>query len=526
MGSGGAPAGLANQRAVRRHNLGVVLRHVSEHGPRSRATIALETGSEQDHGLEPGHRADRARPARRARARAARHGRPARPGRGAVRRRRRRARARDQRRLPRGARARPHGRRAPPQPRRARQPPRAGREGARPARRARDHRARVRARRRAAPGRRDGGAARARGRRERRAAGGAEPRLDGRRAWSTSCASGSSGPPFPLAADNEANLAAMAELWEGTARGLSDVLYVSGEIGVGAGIIVGGELFRGSQGFGGEFGHMTLDPDGRPCACGSRGCLETLAGLEALLEMAGLDASGAATTAGSGEPVAVLAGRARAGDEKALAALREGGRWLGIGIASAANLLNFQAVVLGGFFAQLATVAGLPDRARARDARAGVGLGGAAPAAVHARPGGGGARRGRGVAAARARRPGLGGRRRRGVGSRAVRRALALMAVLAVLPAAPALAAPETSPGRAARHEHPRARRDLRARGRAAPVRLLADRRVGVRHLRARARPCGSGGSTCRTRRTRTSTSARASCSCPTTRSAGAGSCT
>jgi predicted NBD/HSP70 family sugar kinase len=163
------------------------------------------------------------------------------------------------------------------------------------------------------------------------------------------------GPPFPLAADNEANLAALAELWEGTARGLSDVLYVSGEIGVGAGIIVRGELFRGAQGFGGEFGHMTLDAGGRPCACGSRGCLETLAGLEALLETAGLDAREAATTAGSGEPVAELAARARMGDERALAALRDAGHWLGIGIASAANLLNFQAVVLGGFFAQLAT---------------------------------------------------------------------------------------------------------------------------------------------------------------------------
>jgi predicted NBD/HSP70 family sugar kinase len=164
-----------------------------------------------------------------------------------------------------------------------------------------------------------------------------------------------SGPSFPLAADNEANLAALAELWEGTARGLSDVLYVSGEIGVGAGIIVRGELFRGSQGFGGEFGHMTVDPNGRPCACGSRGCLETIVGLEALLSAAGLDPSGAATTAGSGEPVSDLAGRARMGDEQALAALRDAGRWLGLGIASAANLLNFQAVVLGGFFAQLAT---------------------------------------------------------------------------------------------------------------------------------------------------------------------------
>ena len=176
------------------------------------------------------------------------------------------------------------------------------------------------------------------------------------------------GPAFPVAADNEANLAALAELWEGTARGLRDVLYVSGEIGVGAGIVVGGELFRGAQGFGGEFGHMTMDPGGAPCACGSRGCLETVAGLEALLAMAGLDPEGAATTAGSGAPVSELATRARAGDEAALAALRECGRWLGIAIASAANLLNFQAVVLGGFFAQLATWLASPI-ARELDAR-------------------------------------------------------------------------------------------------------------------------------------------------------------
>ena len=162
-------------------------------------------------------------------------------------------------------------------------------------------------------------------------------------------------PPYEIAVENEANLAALAELGEGTARGFSDVLYVSGEIGVGAGLILGGELFRGAQGFGGEFGHMTLDPGGKPCACGSRGCLETVAGLEPLLEMAGLDPSSARTTTGSGEPVSALAARARAGDEQALAALREGGRWLGIAIASAANLLNFQAVVLGGFFGQLST---------------------------------------------------------------------------------------------------------------------------------------------------------------------------
>jgi predicted NBD/HSP70 family sugar kinase len=159
-------------------------------------------------------------------------------------------------------------------------------------------------------------------------------------------------PAFPVTADNEANLAALAELWEGAARGFGDVLYVSGEIGVGAGLIVRGELFRGSDGFGGEFGHMTVERGGRPCGCGSRGCLETVVGLEALLERAGMPPMG--PTGGSAGPVRELVERAHGGDEQALGALEEAGRWLGVGIAAAANLLNFQAVVLGGFFGQLA----------------------------------------------------------------------------------------------------------------------------------------------------------------------------
>jgi predicted NBD/HSP70 family sugar kinase len=346
--------GLANQRAVRRHNLGVVLRHVSEHGPRSRATIALETGLNKttvsslvteligldllvERGLEQ-------------------RGTVGRPGQvvelsgsgvvalgleinvdylavraldltGAER--HRALDVRDNRRVEVGEVLDRLGTLAGAALEAVHE------EGLRPVG------ATV-----ALPGLVD-------------AASGAllvAPNLG----WThvpvvDELHERLAGPPFPLAADNEANLAALAELWEGTARGLSDVLYVSGEIGVGAGIIVRGELFRGAQGFGGEFGHMTLDAGGRPCACGSRGCLETLAGLEALLEMAGLDAREAATTAGSGEPVAELAARARMGDERALAALRDAGHWLGIGIASAANLLNFQAVVLGGFFAQLAT---------------------------------------------------------------------------------------------------------------------------------------------------------------------------
>jgi len=152
-------------------------------------------------------------------------------------------------------------------------------------------------------------------------------------------------PPFPLEAENEANLGALAELWEGAGREFRDFIYVSGELGIGAGIVVGGEPFRGAHGFGGELGHTTVDPEGDLCACGNRGCLETRVALGAMLRAAGLD---------QGASVTDLAGRAKAGDERALRTLADAGRWLGIGVGSAANLLNPRGVVVGGYFATLA----------------------------------------------------------------------------------------------------------------------------------------------------------------------------
>ncbi len=82
----------------------------------------------------------------------------------------------------------------------------------------------------------------------------------------------------PLSIENEANLGALAELCEGAGTGLRDFVYISGEVGIGAGIVIGGDLFRGARGFGGEIGHLTIDAYGPPCPCGSRGCLERLAG--------------------------------------------------------------------------------------------------------------------------------------------------------------------------------------------------------------------------------------------------------
>ncbi|MEU8690383.1 ROK family transcriptional regulator [Streptomyces sp. NPDC048665] len=149
---------------------------------------------------------------------------------------------------------------------------------------------------------------------------------------------------WPLTVDNEANYGALAELWlgEDTPR---DFLHVSAEIGIGAAVVVDGGLLRGTRGFAGELGHIPVRPDGPPCPCGGRGCLEQYAGEEAVLRAAGLE---------PGEDrVGLLAGRAEDGDEHVRAALRDAGAALGIALTGAVNLLDPETVVLGGALAGL-----------------------------------------------------------------------------------------------------------------------------------------------------------------------------
>ncbi len=157
-------------------------------------------------------------------------------------------------------------------------------------------------------------------------------------------------PGLPVRVENEANLAALAEHWQGAARDVGDFIHVFGEVGVGAGIFVGGELYRGAHGFGGEFGHVTVERGGLPCACGSRGCLETLVGQEAIARRAGVELRAGGRTSGL---TAELLRRAEARDERVLAALREAGGTLGVALASAVNLFDLDAVVLGGCFGTL-----------------------------------------------------------------------------------------------------------------------------------------------------------------------------
>lgn len=157
----------------------------------------------------------------------------------------------------------------------------------------------------------------------------------------------------PVTVENEANLGAVAELADGAGRGLRDFVYLSGEIGIGAGIVIGGELFRGARGLSGEIGHLTIDPYGPPCGCGSRGCLERLAGQDALLRLAGWDPPMRGPGSRPEWPGATLAEAAREGNPKTLEALSKVGHTLGIAIASVVNMLNPEAVLLGGYFAPL-----------------------------------------------------------------------------------------------------------------------------------------------------------------------------
>ena len=146
---------------------------------------------------------------------------------------------------------------------------------------------------------------------------------------------------------NDADLAALAEVRRGVAVGIRDVLYVWGEVGVGGGLVSRGEPITGAAGFAGEIGHIPVNPDGRPCRCGSVGCWETEVGEGTLLERSGRSPDGGR------DAVDALLADADAGVASALDALAVQARWLGIGIAGLINVMNPSMVVLGGLLGRV-----------------------------------------------------------------------------------------------------------------------------------------------------------------------------
>ncbi len=147
--------------------------------------------------------------------------------------------------------------------------------------------------------------------------------------------------------DNDANLCALAEVAEGAARGLEHVVYVNVSQGVGAGVVIGGRLFRGANGNAGEIGHIGLDERGPVCRCGNRGCLETLVGAPYLLDM--LPQQG---RVGHGAALLDLIEAARQGDPGCRRIIAEAGAALGRGVAIVVNMFNPQMVVVGGEIAE------------------------------------------------------------------------------------------------------------------------------------------------------------------------------
>jgi glucokinase-like ROK family protein len=161
---------------------------------------------------------------------------------------------------------------------------------------------------------------------------------------------------LPVYVENEANAAALGEYYFGVARGIENTIYLSAGIGLGAGVMIGGKLFRGSRGYASEVGHMTIQPDGELCACGKRGCWETLVGPRAVVRrvqhslQAGVQTMMGAIAGGDfrGITFEIVVQAAAAGDPPALSALDQVGRNLGLGMANLVNIFNPELIVLGG----------------------------------------------------------------------------------------------------------------------------------------------------------------------------------
>jgi predicted NBD/HSP70 family sugar kinase len=155
---------------------------------------------------------------------------------------------------------------------------------------------------------------------------------------------------------NDANCAAYAESHHGAARGASHALYLTGTVGIGAGIVQDGELVRGGAGFAGEVGHMPVGDSTAACGCGRRGCWEASIGLHAMLAAVGmpeLDTPLRTAQAVADRAVtdpAVRAGLARVGHD------------VGLGIAMLSSVLDPEVVVLGGYFAPLGDLVLEPAR--------------------------------------------------------------------------------------------------------------------------------------------------------------------
>ncbi len=158
------------------------------------------------------------------------------------------------------------------------------------------------------------------------------------------------------AIENDANAAAYAEHQAGVAQGKREVFFVTLGTGVGSGLILAGNLYRGAHGFAGEFGHMTIDPEGIECSCGNVGCLETIASapnivrrMRSRLKRDRTSSLSLLVIPRDRELTAEdIASAAKSGDEMSQLIMERTGMFLGIALAAVVNLLNLEMIVMGG----------------------------------------------------------------------------------------------------------------------------------------------------------------------------------
>jgi glucokinase len=159
---------------------------------------------------------------------------------------------------------------------------------------------------------------------------------------------------LPVALDNDANAGAMGEYAAGAGRGSRNMFYVTIGTGIGGALILEGRLWRGASGFAGEFGHITIDPEGVECACGNVGCLETVASAPNIVrrthERLMRDSTSSLSRLGLNKnfTAADIAHEAKNGDDFAAMMITRTGRYIGTGLAAVINLLNTERIVLGG----------------------------------------------------------------------------------------------------------------------------------------------------------------------------------
>lgn len=141
--------------------------------------------------------------------------------------------------------------------------------------------------------------------------------------------------------ENNANASALGEYYFGAGKGLDNFIYLSMDIGVGSGIISKGHLFRGANGYAGEIGHVTIDPNGALCSCGKRGCLETKVGRNVIVQ------NYKVLSHEDDINLEEIIQRGKAGDKYAIQIFEKAGEYLGVGIGHYVNLINPQGIILG-----------------------------------------------------------------------------------------------------------------------------------------------------------------------------------